>query len=163
MQIENKEYVNWTQLAAAKGITQSQIVRYKACASLEEIFVKLYKTPSDMPMSYGETISKLLKKNKKAVLKKATELLEIRNQISEKEEVDFGADQIIKELIKASKAALKKPAKKKPIEYKTKDNKVSLIHSLTNKGATKIVIDGATEEEVTKIIQQLINNLKLID
>src|SRR5690606_35964064 len=77
-QISNGEFDSWNQLGAAKGISSSHIARYRACVELDEIFVRILPSPSDMPLSYGETIGQLLKKGEGAVRGKAEELLELR-------------------------------------------------------------------------------------
>lgn len=157
-QINNGEYTNWTQLGAVYGISSSHISRYKACVDLDSLFVRILSCPSDMPLSYGETISNILKKNKKNAFLKAQELLEHRDINSAHLP---SADEVIKILKNSVQTKSGSPTTKKPISYISTDGKVSMRHSISNKGNTKFELIGVTEEKQKKILTFLMQTLKV--
>ena len=160
-QIEEKgEYENWTQLGAAKGISSSHISRYRACVELEELFVRILPSPSDMPLSYGETIAQLKKKGESELTAKAQELLEKRmSALGDKLELP-DAEEVIKILKSAVRTKPEAPKTWKPVVYKSKDGK-TLKHSVTNKGATKFEITGVDDGQLEKILSFLTTTLKV--
>lgn len=159
-QIENGEYENWTQLGAAKGISSSHISRYRACVELEELFVRILPSPSDMPLSYGETIAQLKKKGESELKAKAEELLENR-KIALKEKLELpDAEDVVKALKSAVRTKSEAPKTWKPVIYKSKDGKI-LKHTVTNKGATKFEITGVDEGQLEKILSFLTSTLKV--
>ena len=160
-QIKSGDYDNWTQLGAAKGISSSHISRYKLCVELDEIFVRILPSPSDMPLSYGETISALMKKGAKELLAQAEKLLLARQGASDDGSSLVDAEGIIKLLKSAVRNKLKKPTAKKPVEYKTKNGDVCLKHSLTNKGTSKFELVGADQAQVEKVLTFLKAALKV--
>ena len=160
-QIDNKEYDNWTQLGAAKGISKSHIGRYSACAKLDKLFVKILPSPSDMTLTYGEDIGKLLKKDTETIIEKAQELLEIRRSASNDKTKLQSADEILKQLKRSLLPKIKKPNAKNSVIYKSPDETRSLKHSTTNKGATKLEISGANEEQLNKILSFVSKTMKI--
>lgn len=160
-QIENEEYENWTQLGAAKGISSSHISRYRACVQLEEKYVRILPSPSDMPLSYGETISGLMKKGKSLLDKKVNELLEMRSKYLTEDVELLDVEQIIKELKSSVRTKSEGPTAKKPITYKSQDGKVNMKHSLSNSGSTKFELQGVPKDKLDKIKEYLVTTLKL--
>lgn len=159
-QIENGEFENWTQLGAAKGISSSHISRYRACVELEELFVCILPSPSDMPLSYGETIAQLRKKKGRDLTAKAEELLELRTAaLSDKLELP-DAEEVIKILRSAVRTKPEAPKSWKPVVYKSKDGAM-LKHTVTNKGATKFEITGVEKDQLEKILSFLTSTLKV--
>jgi ParB family chromosome partitioning protein len=159
-QIENGEYENWTQLGAAKGISSSHISRYRACVTLDPVFVRILPSPSDMPLSYAETISKLRKKGEEELLSKARELFEMRtNALSNGNELQDVED-VISSLKSAVRIKAEAPKAWKPVVYKSKDGKV-LKHTITNKGATKLEITGVDQDQIDKLVSYLASTLKV--
>jgi len=159
--IENGEYKNWAQLGAANGISDSHVNRYKACASLDELFVRILPSPSDMTLSYGETISKLMKKNAKSLKKKATELLVMRADALGDVDKLLETKDILQLLKSAVRIKKNKPTAKKPIEYRSHEGEVTMKHGVTNKGAEKFELTGLTSEQREKVIEYLTGSLKL--
>ncbi|QFT57163.1 ParB/RepB/Spo0J family partition protein [Microbulbifer sp. THAF38] len=159
-QIERGEFENWTQLGAAKGISSSHISRFRACVELDEIFVRILPSPSDMPLSYGETIASLRKKGESPLIAKAEELLDLRRAaLRDKLELP-DVEQVIKLLKGAVRSKVKEPKTWKPVVYKSKDGK-TLKHSVTNKGATKFEITGVDDSQLKKILSFLTTTLKV--
>jgi len=156
-QMENGEYDSWTQLGATKGISSSHINRYKSCVELDEIFVRIFQSPSDMPLSYGETIASLMKKGKEALYSQAKLLLKKRSELKER----LNSEEIIKQLKSAVRTKQEKPTKKKALSYESLDGKVSLRHTLSNKGNCKLEIVGVEEEKLEKILSFLTKTLKV--
>jgi ParB family chromosome partitioning protein len=150
--INSGEFENWTQLGAAKGISSSHISRFRACVQLPEIFVRILPSPSDMPLSYGETISSLLKKDADSLSAKAEELLNLRQEALKTKSELPDAEMIIKLLKSAVRSKTPKPTAKKPIIYKSKDGKVCIKHSLQrNNGSNKFELSGVDDEKLEKI------------
>lgn len=157
--IDSAEFDNWTQLGAAKGISSSHISRYKACVELDKLYVRILPSPSDMPLSYGETIGALLKKGEAALNKKANELLSLRGKsLSDSVELSDVED-IIKTLKSAVRTKTEAPKSWKPVIYKTSNGKQTLKHAVTNKGATKFELVGVGERDLEKILQHLMKTL----
>lgn len=160
-QIIKGEFENWTQLGAAKGISSSHIARYRACAELDELFVRILPSPSDMPLSYGETISQLVKKSEGALRLKATELLTLRKAaLRDKSELP-DAEELIKSLKSAVRMKVETPKTWRPVVYQTKDGGQSIKHSLSSKGTTKFELAGLTEVQLEKaltFLRQLIHS-----
>ena len=160
-QIDNGEFSNWTQLGAAYGISSSHISRYKACIELDELFVRILPTPSDMSLSYAETISRFVRKGKEDVYEKAQELLVLRKAASH-QDVDLpGAEEIIRILKSVVRTRSIVPTVKKPVPYRSSDGSVLLKHSITNRGSNKFELSGVTDERVDKILDYLISTLKV--
>jgi hypothetical protein len=53
------------------------------------------------------------------------------------------------------------PSVKRPVIYKSDDEKVVLKHSVTNKGASKFEIMGASKEVVEKLLKEITESLKV--
>jgi ParB family transcriptional regulator, chromosome partitioning protein len=159
-QIEKGEYENWTQLGATKGISSSHIARYRACVEIDEFFVRILPSPSDMPLSYGETIAQLKKKGEGDLRVKAEELLEKRRAaLADKLELP-DAEEVIRILKSAVRTKSEAPKTWKPVVYKSRDGKV-LKHSVTNKGATKFEITGVDDGQLEKILSFMTATLKV--
>ncbi|MDF1746478.1 MAG: ParB/RepB/Spo0J family partition protein [Gimesia sp.] len=159
-QIEHGEYENWTQLGAAKGISSSHISRYRACVELEELYVRILPSPSDMPLSYGEIIAQLKKKGERNLKAKAEELQGKRKvALTDKLELP-DAEEVVKILKSAVRTKVEAPKAWKPVVYKSKDGKV-LKHTVTNKGANKFELSGVNEGELEKILSFLTSTLKV--
>lgn len=159
-QIERGEFENWTQLGAAKGISSSHISRFRACVELDEVFVRILPSPSDMPLSYGETIALLRKKDDRSLIAKAEELLDLRKAaLRDKLELP-DVEEVIKLLKSAVRTKVEEPKAWKPVVYKSKDGK-TLKHSVTNKGATKFEITGVDDSQLEKILSFLTTTLKV--
>lgn len=158
--IENGDFDNWTQLGAAMGISSSHISRYRACVQLDEIFVKILPSPSDMPLSYGETISKLRKKGEGALLGKATELLKLR-RASLRDDVElFSSEDIIKHLKSSVRAKISVPSGRKPVNYRSSDGLVSLKHTISRRtGSNKFELSGASEDKLEQILDYIVTSL----
>lgn len=156
-QIDEGVYRNWSQIGVAKGISESHIHRYKSCADLPEIFVSILLSPSDMPLSYGETVRSLLKKNSKALYAAAEEVLAERNS-NKSIEAKMDIDGVIKFLKSSVRTKQNAPTAKKPLLYKS-DAGAVLKHSLTSKGDTKFELKGVDEESLKKITDYLIKTL----
>ena len=160
-QLESGEFDTWTQLGAAKGISSSHIARYKACVELDEIFVRILPSPSDMPLSYGETIIQLKKKDGDQLKLKAEELLKWRHSALNKKSDLLDVEDILKSLKSAVRTKIEAPKIWKPVFYQSKDGKKKLKHSVTNQGTTKFEISGVDENQITKVLSLLKDTLKL--
>ena len=160
-QIENGEFENWTQLGAAKGISSSHISRYKLCVELDEIFIMILPTPSDMPLAYGEVIAKLKKTSEDALYTKANELLDVRNDALNDRHKLLDIDSIMKLLRGAVKSKYEAPKGWNPEKYQSDDSNRKLKHSISNKGTTKFEITGADDEQLAKILAFLTSTLKV--
>ena len=161
--IESGEFENWTQLGAAMGISSSHIARYKSCVELDDMFVRILPSPSDMPLSYGETISQLKKKGEKALWSKASELLDLRQAALENDVDLFGSEEIIKLLKSAVRAKIVAPTAKKSISYKSKDGSIMLKHSISRRtGSNKFEITGLSEDRLELLLVKLIKDLDLL-
>ena len=160
--IENLHYENWTQLGEHQHISSSHINRYKQCAEMDEIFVRLLPSPSEMPLSYGETIAGLKRKNEVSLLNKAQELVDLREQAKvDSKVVLLDVDKIIKILKESVKSSSNKPTVKKPIKYVSKNKDVVLKYSITNNGNTKFEIAGVPEDKIDKVLQYLLKTLRV--
>lgn len=154
------EFESWAELAAVKGISTSHASRLKMLADLAPRFVKILPTPSSMSTKYGEMISSLRKKNETALEEKVSELLALRENVSSpKEYPDY--DNVIKQLKSAVRLSIPKPTQYQPALYSSKNGECHLKHSLTNKGSTKLELEGASDAQVAKIIKMIGKELKL--
>lgn len=160
-QLEAGEYSNWSQLAAAKGISSTQISRYKACVELEELFVRILPSPSDMPVKYGETIAQLLKKDEFSLRDEAERLLKARQEALQKGAHLLEVDEILGRLKSSVRSKATMPTQKQPVIYKSRDGKVCLKHGMTNKGNTKLEVSGVDQEKIEKILKFLRDTLKV--
>lgn len=159
-QIDAGEYENWMQLAAAKGISTSTASRFKALAELPVSFVKILPTPSSMSTRYGEEIVALLKKDKDALNEIVAELLAQRDNVSSPRDYPEYED-ILKALKSAVRTKIKKPKHNDPQVYVSKSGACSLKYSVTNKGATKLELDGVSDQQVEKLVKLIAKELKL--
>jgi len=158
--ISSGEFSNWTQLGSALGISSSHIARYKACVELEDVFVRVLASPSDMPLSYAETIARLLKTNGSAVRAKAQELLERRLTCLSGGQ-PMGLQEILKELKQSLKKAVDKPSSRKPVLYGGKQG-MTLKHSVSRRtGSHKFELEGVPEDKLETIRQYLLKTLGL--
>lgn len=160
-QIERGDFDNWTQLGAAKGISSSHIARYKACVELDELFVRILTTPSDMPLSYGETIIHLRKKGDKLLMSKAKELLQLRQTALEDRSDFLDVEDVIKLLKSSVRTKTSMPKLKKPRIYTSIDRRMQVKHSLTNMGAVKFEISGADETQNKRILESILHVLNI--
>jgi ParB family chromosome partitioning protein len=158
-QIASGEFKNWTQLGAFHGMSSSNINRYKACAELEEDFIRILPSPSDMPLSYGETVAKLLKKNEDQLRSKVHELLVLRKgSVSETVEL-IGVDEILKQLKSSVRSKHKIATQWTPVFYKSSQGDRTLRHSVSSKGTIKFEIDGIDDKELEDVVKLLANKL----
>lgn len=153
--IDSGEFDTWAQLAAAKKISTSHVSRFKSCVDLDKLYVRILPSPSDMSLSYGETISALLKKDEKSLRNKANELLKIREENAKNNADPVDVEEILKALKSAVRTKAEAPTHKKPIVYKSQNGKQLLKHAVTNKGATKFELEGVGEKDLEKILQFL--------
>jgi ParB family chromosome partitioning protein len=164
--IDRNEYENWSQLAAAKNISTSQMSRFKACSALEKKFVKVFLSPSDMPLTYGETVAKLLKEGGKGLTEKVVELTQLRTKTGRTiyENKQLEPEEIIRSLSSSvkKKKVVKKPKIKEPIKYFSKDGKTMLKHSISSKGTTKFEIEGVEDSELNALVSEIIKRLNLL-
>lgn len=161
-QISNGEFENWTQLGAARGISSSHISRYRACAELDELFVRILPSPSDMPLSYGETISSLRKKSEDALNTKAHEILNVRTSALSSASVEMlDVEEILKQLKSAVRSKFEKPTTRTPVLYKSSNGKLQVKHSVTNKGANKFEITGIDQGQLDKILKFMESTLHI--
>jgi len=158
--LETGEYQNWTQLGLAYGISSSHISRYKACALLDPLFVKILPSPSDMSLSYAESIQALLKRDTETVVEKGKELLRVRGAAKSGSEL-AGCDQIIKLLKQSVVEKIAKPKQWKPAIYTSKDGRIKIKHSVTNKGATKLEFEGISKDKVEDIVKSILVKLNI--
>ena len=158
-QIENGEYKSWHQLGAVKGMSSSNMNRYKACAELHEDFVRILPSPSDMPLVYGELIAKLKKKEEKSLNAKVQGLLDRRKQSLKGGSELLGVEDVIKELKSAVRVKQAKPTAKKPVIYQSKEGGRIVKHTVSSKGTNKFEIDGVGDDEVKEIVETLIKKL----
>jgi ParB family chromosome partitioning protein len=154
-QIKAGEFKNWTQLGASHGMSSSNINRYKACAELDQDFIRILPSPSDMPLSYGEVVAKLMKKDEGQLKAKVQELLALRKQWSHGGAELIGVDEILKQLKSSVRARHKKATVWSPVVYQSKQGDRSLRHSVSSKGTTKFEIDGINEEELKNLVELL--------
>jgi ParB family chromosome partitioning protein len=161
--IEHGEFDNWTQLGAAMGISSSHISRFRACVELDDLFVRILPSPSDMPLSYGETVAQLRKKGELALLSKAEELLKIRQAFLGDEDELFSVEDIIKLLKSAVRAKINTPTIKKPVSYRSKDGAVVLKHTISRRtGSNKFELVGVPEDKLEQIRDYLVKSLGVI-
>jgi len=159
--IDAGEFANWSQLSAAKGISTSHMSRFKSCAELGKVFVQILPSPSDMPLSYGETISSLLKKGEKVLTEKAKNILALREQSLGNDAEALDVDEILKELKSAVRTKTETPKMWKPVLYESNDGHRKLKHAMTNKGATKIELVGLDKSDIEKVLQYLTKTLHM--
>lgn len=159
--IESGEFDSWRQLGAAKGISDSHILRYKACVNLDKLFIHILPSPSSMPLTYGETIGKLLRKEEKALIKKAKELLKDREKSLVNNET-LDTEDILKTLKSSVRTKTESPKTWKPVTYRSADGKCSLKHAITNKGATKLELAGVSDKDVESVLQYLTKTLGFV-
>ena len=112
-----------------------------------------------MPLSYGEMISKLRKKNERSLLAKVDELLELRKESMKEGGESLGVEEVIKALKSSVRVRQAQPKAKAPVLYKSPEGDRFLKHGITNKGTTKFEIDGADEESLSKIVEFLTKTL----
>lgn len=160
-QIDNREYSSWSKLALAREISPAHLSRFKTLSELDSKYVKILSSPSDMPLSYGETISTLIKIDKESLDSKVDEFLQLRKS-SNIDELGYpDIDQIIKSLKKAVKSKVKKPTIKKPVVYKSAVGNIQLKHTLSSNGTTKFEVIGATEKQLEDVLSRLMKELKV--
>lgn len=163
--VEEGLYKSWSELAEAERLSTSTVSRLKACAALPEIFVKVLGSPTDMPSTYGESISKLLKLNAEAVTDRANELFLERSRSIETKSEWLEASQIIKTLKNAiTQEAIKKAPSAVALKFKS-NNGVTLKQTRTNKGATKLEFSGLEPTQVEELMKDICSryNLGLIE
>jgi len=158
-QIKTGEFKNWTQLGAYHGMSSSNINRYKACAELDQDFIRILPTPSDMPLSYGEVVAKLFKKEEGQLANKVLELLALRKESSREGAELIGVDEILRELKSSVRAKHKKATIWSPVFYQSSQGDRSLRHSVSSKGTTKFEIDGVSDEELKDVVELLTKKL----
>ncbi|MBU2887713.1 ParB/RepB/Spo0J family partition protein [Gilvimarinus agarilyticus] len=159
-QLDAGEFKNWSQLGIAKGISTSHISRYKACVELDEIFVRILRSPSDMPLSYGETVQKLMRRDAGSVLIEAKSLLKERRSANDVESV-LDAEEILKRLKSSVRGKQFKPTKKQPVRYESQSGKVAVKHSITSSGTTKLELIGVKDEQVEDLVSHIVKSLKV--
>lgn len=159
--VDAGKFENWTQLGVVEGISSSHISRYRACVELDKLFVRILPSPSDMPLSYGETIIKLLKKDEDSLKKKAEEVLELRNAALKEKTKLPDVEDIIKLLKSAVRTKSAAPKTWKPILYKSNDGNTTVKHTVSSSGSTKFELSGVSEEGVAKIVEYLQSTLKV--
>ena len=160
-QIDNGEFENWSELAAAKRISTSHTSRLKALAELPVRFIKILPSPSAMSTKYGEEITSLRKKAQDELEEKVSELLDLRKSVSSPRDYPEYED-IVKMLKSAVRSKVTKPVLDKPNLYESKSKDCFLKHSITYKGATKFEIEGVTDDQVQKLVKMIAKELKLI-
>ncbi|WP_020208818.1 ParB/RepB/Spo0J family partition protein [Gilvimarinus chinensis] len=159
-QLNAGEFKNWSQLGIAKGISTSHISRYKACVELDEIFVRILRSPSDMPLSYGETVQKLMRRDAGSVLNEAKMLLKERKQAKDVESV-LDAEEVLKRLKSSVRGKQVKPTQKQPVRYVSQSGKVAVKHSLTSSGSTKLELIGVKDEQIEDLVNHIVKSLKV--
>jgi ParB family chromosome partitioning protein len=161
-QMERGEFENWTQLGAARGISSSHISRYRACAELDEIYVRILPSPSDMPLSYGETLGKLRRKDDDALRRKAEAVLNLRlSALANGAGEMMDVEEILKQLKSAVRNKLEKPTTRDPVVYQSENGKLQVKHSITNKGANKFEMSGLSSDQLETLIGFMKSNLKV--
>ncbi len=162
--IAQGEYKNWEQLGAAHGISDSHINRYKKAAELDDVFITILPSPSDMTLAYAEDISKLLAKddNKGKLVKEAKNLYELRQRALKEGTDSLDYDSVFRVLKSAIRKKIQNPTKKRPVKYASKDGQTTLKHAVTNSGHVKFEIGGASEEDINRILEQLKKTLKMV-
>lgn len=158
-QIKAGEFKNWTQLGAFHGMSSSNINRYKACAELSQDFIRILPSPSDMPLSYGEVVAKLLKKDADQLTSKVQELLALRGKSSREGSELVGVDEILRQLKSSVRARHKSATIWSPVFYKSNQGDRSLRHSISSKGTTKFEIEGISDEELKDVVELLTKKL----
>ncbi|MBQ4814045.1 chromosome partitioning protein ParB [Pseudoalteromonas luteoviolacea] len=159
--IECGEFQNWTQLGAARGISSTHIARYKSCVEIDEIFVRILPSPSDMPLSYGETIARLIKKDEEGLRNQASQLLSTRQEALHNKTELLDVEEIIKRLKSSVRTKAKAPTAKRPVTYKSRNGQVLLKHTISNKGTTKFELTGVEDDTVEKLLKYLTSTLKV--
>lgn len=151
-QIGQGDYKSWTQLSRALNISETQIRRYRSLSELDDLYVRILRSPSDMPLTYGDVIKELEKKAKEQVRACAVKLLESRSANSA-DDHDYPA--VIAALRDSSKKK-SDPAKptRKPIVYSCADG-LQFKHSVSNRGASKLEFQGFSDDQVAVIIDYI--------
>ena len=115
-----------------------------------------------MPLSYGETIAKLLTKSKTELMVEVKELLNLRNNEYSDDATKLEVNEIIKRLKSAVRVEKKEmPVTRKPLKYSSINSEVKMKHSVTSKGGTKLEFLGVTSEQVDKIVSFLSSTFQL--
>ncbi len=151
-QIGQGDYKNWNQLRMALNISETQIRRYRSLSELDDLYVRILRSPSDMPLTYGDVIRDLEKKAKDEVRSCAVKLLESRSSNSAD---DHDYPSVIAALRESSKkkSAPAKPTRK-PIVYACADG-LQFKHSVSNRGASKLEFQGFSDDQVARIIDYI--------
>lgn len=155
-QLTSGEFSSWLQLGSSKGISDSHINRYKKAAELDELFVRILPSPSDMSLAYADDLSRLLGKGeslKENLISEAKELMQQRQEALEKGVEPLDADTIFKRLKSAVRSKAKMPTQKRPVAYRSLDGRVGLKHSLTAAGTTKLELSGLGDKEVLALLK----------
>lgn len=159
--VKSGEFASWNKLSEEFGISQSNISRYKQLAELEEVFVRILTSPSDMHLTYGQTIAALKKKDPKKLADKASQLLDLRREALEQGRAGLGIEEIIKELKAAVRSEEKSSGLIKPRRFASKNGERSLAQSTSADGACRLQLDGFAEEEIEMIVQLVRKELEL--
>jgi ParB family chromosome partitioning protein len=163
-QLEAGEFNSWAQLGSIKSISDSHINRYKKAAELDELFVKILPSPSDMTLAYADDLSRLLGKNedsREKLISTAEVLLQQRADAMKRNAEPLDADSIFRALKSAVRNKPKLPTQKRPVKYSSKDGKVALKHSLSASGTTKFELSGLKEKEIATLLEMVKKQLQL--
>jgi len=161
--IDAGEFESWRDLGRRYNVSDGDRDRLAKTARLDEIFVQILASPSDMPVTYAETIEALKKKDEAGLMAKAEELLDERKEALESGSNPKGPDEILKSLKSAVRVARPpQPTVRKPINYANPGSGVKLKQSVARKdNATKLEISGASEEQISEVMELVIKKLKL--
>jgi ParB family chromosome partitioning protein len=164
-QIESGEYANWQQLGAAKNISESHTNRFKKAAEMDELFVKILPSPSDMTLAYADDVKRLAalgERQRSQLFDEANQILQQRAHSLKMGLEPLDADGVFKRLKSAVRVkAVVAPTKKKPVHYRSKDGKVTLKHSITSSGSIKLELAGVSNKQLEKALGQLKRTLKV--
>lgn len=159
--IDNHEFDSWIDLGRGLGISKGGLDRYKKATELDDIFISLLTSPSDMPATYADKILGFLKKDKDAVLKKAKELVARREIIRDKGKLPLTVKDVYNELSAATTVNIQRPKLNKPLSYKSEDGEITLKHSVSYKGTVKLELNGVSGEHMDDILSILATKLDL--
>ena len=163
-QLEGGEYSSWQQLGVAKGISDSHINRFKKAAEMDEIFIKILPSPSDMTLAYADNVQRLAALDgaqKDKLFAEADRILGLREGVLEEGGEPLDADNVFKLLKSSVRVKTAGPTKKRPMSYASKDGKVKLKHSITNSGSTKLELAGVDKDKLDKVLDFLKKTLKV--
>jgi ParB family chromosome partitioning protein len=162
--IADSEYTSWQALSAAYHISETHMRRYQKAATIDDLFVSILPSPSDMTLTYPEEISKLLNSspdNKKKLEKEAKRLLSLRDESLANGVAPLDYDNVFKSLKSAVRKKSTAPTYNRPFVFKDDSGDIQLKYSVTRSGSYKFEVSGSNDKSNEVIIEHMKRVLKV--